>query len=61
MCCHFASSECKYFDVKGKVQELVAKEVMSYASKKFPGVVDYNTIWKMKAQLVNGQEFEDCL
>ena len=61
MCCHFAASECEYFDVKGKVQELVAKQVMSYASKKFPGVTDYNSIWKMKAQLVYGEQFEDKL
>ena len=47
--------------MKGKVQELVAKEIMSYASKKIPGIVDYNTIWKMKAQLVHGEEFEDKL
>ncbi len=55
MCCHFAASECKYIDVKGQVQELVAKEIMSYASKKFPGVTDYNSIWKMKSQLITGK------
>lgn len=61
MCCHFASSECKYENIDGKVQELVAKEVMSYASKKFPGITDYHSIWRMKSQLVAGQEFEDGL
>jgi phytanoyl-CoA hydroxylase len=55
MCCHFAASECKYIDVKGQVQELVAKEIMSYARKKFPGVTDYNSIWKMKSQLITGK------
>ncbi len=34
---------------------------MSYATKKFPGVTDYSSIWKMKSQLVNGKEFSDCL
>lgn len=55
MCCHFAASECKYFNVDGKVQELVAKEVMSYAKKKFPQVTQYNDIWRMKCQLVHGR------
>jgi phytanoyl-CoA hydroxylase len=61
MCCHFAASECKYINIEGQVQELVAKEIMSYATKKFPGVTDYSSIWKMKSQLVNGKEFPDCL
>ena len=67
MCCHFASSECKYFDVKGTVQETVAKDIMSYMDKKmkkdqsFAFVTDYNAIWKFKSALVNGKEFEDCL
>lgn len=54
MCCHFASSECQYENIDGKVQELVAKEIMSYASKKFPGITDYHSIWRMKSQLVYG-------
>ena len=57
MCCHFAASECKYINVEGKVQELVAKEIMSYASRKFPHVTDYSSIWKFKSQLVAGEEF----
>lgn len=61
MCCHFASSECEYINIDGKVQELVAKEIMSYASKKFPHVTDYHSIWRMKAQLVHGEEFEGKL
>lgn len=61
MCCHFAASDCKYISVEGKVQELVAKEIMSYAGKKFPGATDYASIWRMKSQLVAGKEFEDGL
>jgi phytanoyl-CoA hydroxylase len=55
MCCHFAASNCKYEPVEGKVQELVAKEIMSYANKKFPGVTDYQSLWRMKSQLVAGK------
>jgi hypothetical protein len=57
MCCHFASSECKYIPIEGKVQELVAKEIMSYASRMVPVGVDvpeYHTIWRLKAALVCG-------
>jgi len=36
---------------------LVAKEVMSYAKKKFPHVTDYHSIWRAKACLINGEEF----
>lgn len=43
------------------MQELVAKEIMSYAGKKFPGATDYASIWRMKSQLVAGKEFEDGL
>lgn len=55
MCCHFAASNCKYINVEGKVQELVAKEIMSYITKIFPQATDYTSIWKMKSQLVAGK------
>lgn len=61
MCCHFASSECEYIPIENTVQELVAKEIMTYAKKKFPHVTDYHSIWRMKAALVNGDEFENKL
>ena len=61
ICCHFAAAECKYESIEGKVQELVAKEIMSYAAKKFPGLIDYHSLWRAKAQLVSGVEFEDGL
>lgn len=54
MCCHFAASECKYIPIDGTVQELVAKEIMSYASKKFGAVTDYHSIWRFKSSLVCG-------
>lgn len=56
MCCHFAASECEYIPIEGTVQELVAKEVMAYASKKF-GVQSYHSIWRTKASLICGKEF----
>ncbi len=34
---------------------------MSYATKKFVGVTDYNSIWRGKSRLVAGKEFEDRL
>ena len=61
MCCHFAASECEYIPIEGTVQELVSKEIMTYASKKFPWLTDYHTIWRRKASLVCGQEFEGKL
>lgn len=61
MCCHFAASECEYVPVEGTVQELVAKEIMSYAHKKFPFVTDYQSIWRNKATLICGKEFENKL
>lgn len=62
MCCHFAAAECKYFPIEGTVQELVAKEVMSYMAKKMKkekslnGATfnDYHAIWKFKSALVAG-------
>jgi hypothetical protein len=57
MCCHFAASECKYIPIEGTVQELVAKEIMSYASRIVPGgLPDYHTLWRLKAALVSGHE-----
>jgi len=55
MCCHFASSECKYLPIEGTVQELVAKEVMSYSKKRFPGLDNYHDLWRFKSQLICGQ------
>ena len=61
MCCHFASAECEYIPIEGTVQELVAKEVMSYAKAKFPFLVDYHSLWRNKSALVHGQDFEGKL
>ena len=54
MCCHFAASECKYESIEGKVQEIVAKEVMSFAIKKIPNLIDYQSLWRAKSQLIVG-------
>jgi len=55
MCCHFAASECQYIPIEGTVQELVAKEIMSYAHRISGGITDYHTLWRLKAALVNGK------
>jgi phytanoyl-CoA hydroxylase len=60
-CCHFAASECEYIPIEGTVQEVVAKEVMSYISKLFPGVTDAHSIWRTKSRLVCGRTFEGKL
>lgn len=62
MCCHFASSECKYIPIEGTVQELVSKDIMNYIKKRkdFP-FKDYHAIWRFKASLVTGEEFEGSL
>lgn len=62
MCCHFAAAECKYIPIEGTVQELVAKEVMTYMYKKMKkekslnGATfnDYHSIWRFKSALVAG-------
>lgn len=67
MCCHFASAECKYIPIEGTVQELVAKEVMTYLYKKsksdgsLANIKDYHEIWRFKSALVAGQEIEGGL
>ena len=61
MCCHFAASECTYLPVEGTVQELVAKEVMTYLGKKMKNnsanvdFKDYHSIWRFKSALITGQ------
>lgn len=55
MCCHFAAAECKYIPIEGTVQELVAKEIMSYAHR-IADIPDYHTLWRLKAALVCGKE-----
>ena len=56
--CHYASSDCRYIDVKGTLQEDLANEVIQIAKARFSGEdvqVDYALIWRIRAQLVRGQ------
>lgn len=63
MCCHFADSNCHYIDIKGTFHQEVADEVMGYAKKKFSKLagddITYNDLWRGKARLVTGKEFEN--
>jgi phytanoyl-CoA hydroxylase len=57
--CHYASSECKYIDVTGTIQEGFKNEVEKLAHKKFglpnEQKVDIVDIWSMKSRLVSGE------
>ncbi|CAD8103564.1 unnamed protein product [Paramecium primaurelia] len=53
ICCHFASANCQYHDIKGTFHENLAKDIIAYASKKF-GHVNYLDIWRFKCRLVQG-------
>lgn len=62
MCCHFAAAECKYIPVEGTVQELVAKEIMSYSKLKNHAVItNYHDIWRFKSAIVAGDLVEGGL
>lgn len=66
LCCHFADAACGYIDIKGTFHEEVAAEIMEYARKKFKNVigdreVQYQDLWKGKARLIVGEEFENGL
>lgn len=50
---HFAASECEYIDVKGTIQENIAKEVLE--TGKIKGMdLDYCMLWKLKSRLARG-------
>lgn len=53
--CHYAASECEYIDVRGSIQEEVAKEIEDMARKKGLNV-DFRDIWKYRSRLVRGHE-----
>lgn len=66
LCCHFADAACSYIDIKGTFHEELAEEIMQYARKKFKDMlgeegktIQYQDIWRGKAKLVIGQEFEN--
>ena len=51
--CHYADANCHYIDVRGTIQESIAKEVEEVAKRK--GVaVPFEEIWHTKSRLVRG-------
>lgn len=59
--CHYASSRCHYIDVRGTLQEGIAKEVEDLAKRRFGVETDFRTVWRVKSRVVAGEEFEDGL
>ena len=57
--CHYAASECEYFDVTGTIQEDFKNEVEKLAAKKFglskEEKIDINDIWRLKSRVVHGE------
>ncbi|XP_046390698.1 phytanoyl-CoA dioxygenase, peroxisomal-like [Ischnura elegans] len=52
--CHYAASECEYIDVRGTIQEEVAREVEDMAKMK--GLqIDFQDVWKYRSRLARGQ------
>jgi len=54
--CHYADSNCYYIDVKGTIQEGIAKEVQEVAKRKMNIEVPYEEIWHAKSRIVRGLE-----
>ncbi|XP_066152125.1 phytanoyl-CoA dioxygenase, peroxisomal-like [Euwallacea fornicatus] len=53
--CHYASSDCEFIDVKGTIQENLAKEIQSSAQKVFGLDMAINELWTSKSRLVRGR------
>lgn len=57
--CHYAASECQYFDVTGTIQEDFKNEVEKLAAKKFglskDEKIDISDIWRLKSRVVHGE------
>ncbi|KAL7637425.1 UNVERIFIED_CONTAM: hypothetical protein RMT77_012153 [Armadillidium vulgare] len=54
--CHYAASDCHYIDVRGTLQENIAKEVEEVAKRRGLEDPDYKEIWRLRARLVRGKE-----
>jgi len=53
--CHYAAADCNYIDVKGTVQDAIAKEIVEIASKRYSiKDIDYADIWRLRSTLVRG-------
>ena len=53
---HYASSHCEYIDVKGTIQEEIAKEVEAIAQKRYGSEIPFDFIWRIRSRLVTGVE-----
>lgn len=53
--CHYAASECQYFDVKGTLQEDIAKEVLEVAARRGL-LIDFADVWRLRSRLIRGQK-----
>lgn len=52
--CHYANENCHYIDVKGTVQEDIAKEVKSIMDRKIGASdLDFIDIWKFKSRSIS--------
>lgn len=54
--CHYAASDCGFIDVRGTMQQDIAKEIEHMAKMKGLEGVGFNQIWVMKSRLVSGKE-----
>lgn len=55
--CHFSACHTHYIDVKGTIQEDLAKEVLEIAEKRYPsGSWNYEMIWEAKKVLLQGRD-----
>jgi phytanoyl-CoA hydroxylase len=59
--CHYAAAESHFINVKGTIQENIAKEVEDIASKKYgKGIkIPFDFIWRIRSRLVIGCETDD--
>ncbi|XP_013191901.2 phytanoyl-CoA dioxygenase, peroxisomal-like [Amyelois transitella] len=53
MTCHFASGDCYYIDVKGTIQEELAKEIVGEAKRRGFDLTFQET-WKYRSKIVKG-------
>lgn len=51
---HFANSSCEYIDLRGTVQEHLAKEVEEQAAKSGFKGLNYVNVWRFKSKQVKG-------
>ncbi|XP_066257405.1 phytanoyl-CoA dioxygenase, peroxisomal-like [Euwallacea similis] len=53
--CHYASSDCEFINVKGTIQEKLAKEVERDTRKVFGLEMTITELWRTKSRLVRGR------